>query len=47
MIQPLIGAIDAWLGFYTSLPFPIIALVNLAIGLFIASRLIVIVWHSR
>ena len=47
MIQPIIGAIDAWLGLYNNLSFPIRALVGLAIALFIASRVIQIVWTVR
>lgn len=47
MIQPVLGAIEAWLAIFSSLPFPITALVSLAIFLFIASRIIVIVWESR
>lgn len=47
MINPVIGAIDAWLAIFTNLPQPVYAIVGLSIALFIASRIIVIVWSSR
>ena len=47
MVQPVIGAINAWLAIYAALPFSVKALMSLAIALLIASKLVVVVFSSR
>ena len=37
MVQPVIGAIEAWLAIYMSLPLPIVNLMNLSFGLLFVS----------
>lgn len=46
MVQPILGAIDAWLAIWYNLPYSIKALCSLAVGCFLLTRLVVIVWHE-
>lgn len=47
MIQPILSAINAWLGLYSELPFAITALIGLAGILFLLSRILVITFNAR
>lgn len=47
MIQPLLAAINWFLGFFAALPLPIQAFLGLAFVLFALSAVLLIIQHSR
>lgn len=47
MIDPLVNAANFFVGFYQMIPFPIRALVGLALGLFLIRAIISILWTTR
>lgn len=47
MVQPIINAINWFLGFYTSLPFSIGAFVGLVVVLWLIASVVLIIQHSR
>lgn len=47
LIQPIIGAIDAWLAIWNYLPFPVTALASVAIFFLFLSKVIRISFGSK
>lgn len=47
MVQPILNAINWFLGFYAALPFAVQAFLGLSFVLFALSAVLLIVQHSR
>ena len=47
MIQPLINAINWFLGFFVSMPFALGAFVGLVVVLWLVAAVVLIIQHSR
>lgn len=47
MVQPIINAINWFLGFHNSMPFSIGAFIGLVIVLWLISSVVLIIQHSR
>lgn len=47
MVQPILQAINWFLGFYAACPLPIQAILGLCFVLFLISAVVLIIQHSR